>query len=414
MAFGSSIIARLGLDSRDFREGLAQAKGALSGFASQLGVGLSVAGIAGYTRELIAYGSTIQDLSERFNVGTTALQQFGNAGELVGTSLEGVARGFNKLEISQSRALAGNQAQIKAFDNLGISVEDLRSLSPEAIMLKMGKSSLNAADMVTVLGKSALELRPLLQGLGDGSIKLGDAIDANIIRRLDEADDTFKKFGQTLKLFGAQAIDALALNFKGMAVDIEAMVKVIKEGFDPKNFNLQAQARNVMQFRDILAGRGPSKKMWDDYETERARGMVKDLHTPMELRNPKTASGAADQDKRLLLSLKDLAEKGPTMAHDLGGGRYAPNTGTAQSIYNADQARKVMDLEEQARRVNLTGISPTGESAEGLYNRADTIRQSIASYLKESDRGSLRSELDATNMAQNIAIMKDELQREEP
>src|SRR4051812_17675553 len=108
MAYGEKLIAYLGLDTAGFKTGIAGAESDLARFAGKIGLGLSVAGLASYTKEIVAYGTTIHDLGERFNVSTTALQQFGNAGELVGTSLEGVAKGLNKMEIAQSRALGGN------------------------------------------------------------------------------------------------------------------------------------------------------------------------------------------------------------------------------------------------------------------------------------------------------------------
>lgn len=208
-----NIIARLGLDTAGFKSGLKDARSALGGFASKLagafGISISVGAVTGAVEKILAYGKRIDDLSQRYQVNAGALQRLGNAAELNGSSLDGVAQGFNKLEISQSRALGGNQHMIKAFAALGVSVDDLRKLSPEEIMAKLGKSSMNAADMVAVLGKAALSLRPTLEGVANGTIKLGKAIDEVDVKKLAEAHDFFRKMGQNVTINAASGLSGL-------------------------------------------------------------------------------------------------------------------------------------------------------------------------------------------------------------
>ncbi|HEX3817035.1 MAG TPA: hypothetical protein VHW03_01965 [Chthoniobacterales bacterium] len=76
-------------------------------------------------------------------------------------------------------------------------------------MLKIGTSSLNAADLVAVLGRNALALRTTLANLADGSQALGDALDPALTGKLKSADDTFKIFGQTVEIRGARVLDVL-------------------------------------------------------------------------------------------------------------------------------------------------------------------------------------------------------------
>jgi hypothetical protein len=423
MGFGSSIIARLGLDSRDFREGIGSAMSSVKGLAGAVGISFSIAGVIGAAREIVDYGDKINDLSDRYNVNAETLQRIGNVAEKEGSSLEGFARGLNKLLISASGASAGNVELVKAFDDLGITVEDLRKLSPEEIMLKIGKGSMSASSLVKVLGKNALELRPTLKGIADGTKQMGDALSAIDIKKLDEASDILKGLYEKMKIEGGKAI-------VDMRDDVVRSMNANKQAFD----TAKSAAQDLFNVIRGLANHNYSSKGLDDFfdKANDVQRLLRGLGTANAVGvdakasfTSATASGP-DQDSRLLLSLKDLAEKGPgwgRVATRLGvrgwsegstawvGGTMAE--GTDEARYKADQARRVLDLEAQARRVNLTGISPTGETAAGLQNRADSIRATIASYLKESDRGTLRGEMDSTEMARNIAIMKDELQRED-
>jgi hypothetical protein len=401
MGAGEQLLARLGLDTSGFKAGLKDAHSSFEKFARTAGVGISVAGLAAGTRSIIEYGARVSDLAKRYEVSTDAIQKFGDAAVENGSSLEGVAKGFNKLEIAISRGLGGNQRIIKSFAALGVTLDDLRSLSPEEIMKKLGSSSLNAADMVTVLGKSALELRPLLQGVADGSIELGGAIEAGMIKQLKEANKTIEKFGAGLRIFAGQGLAAFGLQFKGVGIDAAAAFKVIREGLSGKNFfSISAQLDAFKKLRDIAGGGGPSKQMWEAYETDRARAMVSDLRSPMELRNPKTdaaipkSKAELDAEKkdreRNELSLKELAENGPgwgKAATHQGWRHWEGSTmaqGTDQSRYFAAQARLVEQLEAQAKTGRLTGIWQGGQSPDQLMSRADAIRQILP--IKESEK----------------------------
>src|SRR4051812_3185992 len=93
----------------------------------------AVAGLSAAVTGLIEYGDKIYDLGQRYGVTTDALQKFGNAAEKEGSSLEGVAQGFNKLIIAQSKALGGSSELQTHFANLGITLDDLKKLSPEEL-----------------------------------------------------------------------------------------------------------------------------------------------------------------------------------------------------------------------------------------------------------------------------------------
>jgi hypothetical protein len=386
MGFGATLMARLGLDTSGFKTGITGVESTLNQLAGKLGLGLSIAGLTAYTKDIIAYGSTIQDLAERFKISSRTLQQFGNAGELVGTSLEGVAKGFNKLEIAQSSALSGNSVLLKAFKNLGITVEDLKTLSPDQLMQKLGKSSLNAADLVKVLGKNALELRPLLKGLGDGSLELGDAIDEGLIQKLDEADDTLKRFAQDAKIVSAGILGNIAAGFKTAKNDVADIFKGVGD-----LISAQFRGQFASSKEEFLRAGKDAKSALDllfrgRNEGARASGGASGKDAPQV-----QSDAEKKARQRELLTVDELVNAGARYGrpateqgwHGWLGGTMA--TGTAQAIYEAEQARKVKDLEAQAKRVALTGVSPTGESAHQLYTRADEIRQSIGS-LKDSEK----------------------------
>jgi hypothetical protein len=407
MGFGDTIIAKLGLDIAGFQSGLKSSEGFLAGFAKRaaglLGISVGLSGLESSVNKLVEYGAHVQDLSERYGVNAEALQRLGNAAELNGSSLEGVAKGFNKLEIAQSRALAGSDKQIQAFTDLGVSVDDLKKLSPEEIMLKLGKSSLNAADAVTILGKSALELRPTLIGVANGTVQLGRAVDAIDIKKLKEAKDYFEKLGQGFTVNAASGLIGLSSIFrsdtwKEAAREQESSAKsffgalkaIVHGNLSEASTELQNFKRAAVDVFSTLSSGKPASQ-GDKPAGKPSKG-------PADLLAERLAT--IDKGDRLNFSLKELAARPSVFS----------NEQSIQEWWAGDQARKVMSLESEGRRQ-----SAAGDRFGGALNidRADQVRSSVNS-LNSNERGGggniepilQRSELHLQNIA--AEFQKDE------
>jgi hypothetical protein len=394
MSSGEQLLARLGLDTSGFKAALKDAHSSFTSFASKLGVGVSIAGFANEIQKLLEYGKRIDDLSKRYDVNAEALQRLGNAAELNGSSLEGVAKGFNKLEIAQSRALAGNESLLKSFLALGINVDDLRKLSPEEILVKIGKSSMNAADLVKVLGKSALDLRPVLAGLADGTIQYGKAISDVDIKQLKEADATWKTTGQTIEILTGKI---LAFNIaQGMSAQKSAAqtyYDILHGNFSKFVHDMVATAKAEIGILvpTIGAAAGTVKGLLeDDKKSGGDTGKRRKFASTGEGKSKAELDAEKKERERDQLSLKDLQTEGAQFGKRNADGTVTANTGTPQMIYAAQQARLVEQLEGQAKQVRLTGFSPTGETSGQLLSRADAIRQTLPIKESEKDVGIYR------------------------
>lgn len=420
MSPGDQLLARLGLDTTGFKAGLKDAHSSFEKFARAAGVGISVAGVEEASRSLIEYGAKVYDLGQRFGVSTTAIQKFGNAAEENGSSLEGVAKGFNKLDIAISKALGGNGQLIKAFADLGVTVTDLRTLTPEELMLKIGKSSMNASDMVKILGKSALELRPTLAGLADGTIEFGEAIDSAMIQKLKEADKFWRQVWNNIRVVAASALGSIIGEvkfittgvvgmFNSMGTAVTAQFNAIKAAatgnFGEVKRQMEIAAKAGREFNNFAFGERPDKA---------GPGPSRQFTPTGDGTAPKSKAQLDAEKKereRDQLSLKDLAEKGPHSAYNQGD-YYVQSNGTAQMIYAAQQARLVEQLEAQAKQVRLSGVSPTGETSASLLSRADAIRQTLPIKETEKEVGIYRQAFkeSLSGVEEKLDNIRDELE----
>jgi hypothetical protein len=224
--------AKFGSDAE--REANEAGRKAGEAFAQNIGdkiqKALAALGLGKLVHDVIEYGDKVQDLSDRYGIAATTVQRFGNAAEKNGSTLEQVADGFNRLNVASSKALGGNTAYIKAFDELGVSVKDLETLQPDQLMLKIGAGSLNAADLVKVLGINAASLRPTIEGLAHGTIAFGDAISDVDIAQLSAADDAMKTLKQSVTILVGSGLGNFFTNLQTSTAELTGRVMALGEG----------------------------------------------------------------------------------------------------------------------------------------------------------------------------------------
>ena len=114
--------------------------------------------------------AAIDDLSKRTGVSSSALQAYQFAADQSGVSIETFGKSLQKLTINLGEAQTGNGAAIKAFTDLGLSVQELSTLSPQVAFEKIAASiaalpnpAQQAAAAVSLFGKSGVDLVPVFQ-----------------------------------------------------------------------------------------------------------------------------------------------------------------------------------------------------------------------------------------------------------
>lgn len=278
----------VGADTSGFSTGMQALRAEVAGTATAIqrdfsaalslgGIGVGLIGVQA-VKELAEYGSRIQDLTERFEQNkekqaefATSLQQIGNVAAQNGSSLDTVAQALNRLDVARSKALSGNDQLLESFARLNVTEADLKNLSLDQILLKIGGSSFNAADAVKVLGRNGTELRSTLQGLAAGSLQLSSAIDSGTIAALDRADDKLKQVGQTFRVFFAEALAQAVRGAGNIGIVIEGLFANMAQNTRTAwNGFAGLVTGDMARFRKAMAdAAGPSassqlKKEWED------------------------------------------------------------------------------------------------------------------------------------------------------
>jgi hypothetical protein len=240
--------AKLALDASGFDRGLLQAQSSVRQFAKQAG-GL-IAGAFAFDKIISGFSSAIekgdqlQDIAEKFGVSASKLQLLGNAASVYGSGIDQVSAGLNKLSLAQQKALAGDAGLGKTFEEVGISLADLKTMKPEDVLLKISDSFASGANegrqfiiVNELLGKAQTDLIKVLNQGSAAIIDQGNAIGVwsdDTIAQLSAASDSLKTFQNTFVIiFGdlAAFINPIIESFKQFAEEIGMVGYALKTAF---------------------------------------------------------------------------------------------------------------------------------------------------------------------------------------
>lgn len=103
-------------------------------------IGGAAAGLVGFAKSAADAADKIGDLSSRYQIGSETLQVYGAMVEAAGGSMEDAAAGIGKFKKAMNEATHGGKEQAEAFAGLGISLKQLKKMTPEEAMLKMSEA----------------------------------------------------------------------------------------------------------------------------------------------------------------------------------------------------------------------------------------------------------------------------------
>ena len=144
------------------------------------------------------YGDTVDKTSQKLGISKQKYQELDYVMQLCGTSLEQNQAGFKTLQNKISDATNGGEEALAMFEGLGLTLEDLQTMSVEDVFVKtvnglqdMEEGADRSALAVDLFGKAGQNLAPLLNMTADemadamqtaedyGMVMSDDAVDAS-------------------------------------------------------------------------------------------------------------------------------------------------------------------------------------------------------------------------------------------
>lgn len=166
------------LRDKKFRNALSSSGRYLKSFAKSAalaGAAVGAAAIGGIAVGIRAYmrmGDELDKMAARTGLSVEALSELKHAATQSGTDLAAVEKGVRRMQKSLVDAQSGLQTSRDAFENLGLSVEQLGKMTPEEqftavteALADVEDATLRAGLAQNVLGKSGAALLPMVENV---------------------------------------------------------------------------------------------------------------------------------------------------------------------------------------------------------------------------------------------------------
>ncbi|MGH9161492.1 MAG: hypothetical protein ACRD2X_16115 [Vicinamibacteraceae bacterium] len=185
----------------------------LTKMAGPLAAAFSVQQVISFGKSVIDLGGDINDLSQKTGLSIKAVQQFGFAAEQGGSDIETVGKAVNNMA---RQVIDGSSTTKRALDNLGLSFDDIKKLSPEDAFIKVAKAIASTTDpmvqshaAMSLFGRAGAELLPAIK---DGFLEVAESaatMSDDTVKALARAGDEIDKFQHNLTIATGTSIAAI-------------------------------------------------------------------------------------------------------------------------------------------------------------------------------------------------------------
>lgn len=186
-----------------------------------LGVGVTLAAIGSLASKTLQAGDALNKASIKAGVSAEAISELAYAASLSGVELTGLSTSLRFMQKSLSEAATGGKEQVRALDALGLSVKELKALSPDRQfevlgdrISKLKDPSDKARAAMVLLGRAGVDLLPLFEQGAEGvrkmreeAQKVGQSFSKEQLQKLTDAKDSVDRLGMS---FGALATTLLS------------------------------------------------------------------------------------------------------------------------------------------------------------------------------------------------------------
>ncbi len=139
-----------------------------------ISLGLIVQQVVQLGTEALATAENLVRMSQRTGVSAGTLSVFGLAAKETGVDMDAVGMAITRLDKAQADAANGAAKPKKAFESLGITFQQLKTLTPDQLMVLVANKlsaiespATRAQTAINLFGKAGAQLIPLLNRIAD-------------------------------------------------------------------------------------------------------------------------------------------------------------------------------------------------------------------------------------------------------
>jgi hypothetical protein len=196
-------LQKIATESKSATTSLSGMVGTASRLAGMFGIAFGVGAVVGFGKQLLNTADTLTKLHDKTGISVEGLQKFQVAGDDAGNTVEELAKSVNMM---QNRLAGGDASAIGALNKMGLSLSELKRLSPDQQFMEIASAireiqdpaeQVNAA--MDVFGRSGAEILPTIKRGFDDLKDASVGMSAEAVKALDETGDAIDRLWRTSK-----------------------------------------------------------------------------------------------------------------------------------------------------------------------------------------------------------------------
>lgn len=367
-------------------------KGAAVGFVASLGVGAIIQA----TKAGLDYAASLGETAQQLGVTTKFMQEFRFAATQNGASVEEADNALGKFSVTLGKALDGQKSAVKAFSDLGISIDSLAGASDAQrfelvadAIAKIPDPARRSAAAFEIFGRGAKAILPTLESGAQGFRNLaqeaqryGLVLSQDAIQQADAVADKIDVLNQVLN---ANISAAVANNANAIMGLVGALIQVVNWAGQATDYWQRWQiALNYRSARRVLAlpdwATTPEQRAQAKKDMASAQGEIDAMDGRQRRRNaPSWAQGSIASISNLESRPKPIAVPrfGGGVPRISGGGSL-PRIRSLSSTVEREVADPIADGMKRAIEGLDTSIDDFNERfRDGFEGGTDELIKSI-------------------------------------
>ena len=243
--------------------------GSALGTAAKVGAGVITAATAALaaggaafvksSNEVAQYGDNVDKMSQKLGLSTKSYQEWDYVMQLAGTDMGSMTTGLKTLTNKLDDAKNGSDEAKGMFEKLGISMEDINTMSREDLFAKtiegfqgMADSTDRAALANDLFGKSGQNLAPLFnqsaeatKGLIEQANQYGMIMSGDAVKASADFEDALTRMQSTMTGAKNALIAEFLPSLTSMMDGVSMLVSGDKNGFDKISEGVDELVKNI-------------------------------------------------------------------------------------------------------------------------------------------------------------------------
>ena len=239
------------------------ATGRMAGsFASAIGGVFAVGFLRQATMRMVAHADAIDKMAKRMESTTDTAQRFDFAASQNGATIGEIEKAFMRTAASMEGAKQGLTTQMRAFQAFGITLQQIKTSTPEEIFLKIaeaiekaGGALDKAKSLQDIMGRGGRQLVPaFVSGFAATAADAPEPIDAETITNLADFNDQLDRLKREALPFAAKAVGLLADVIEQAIPKNDIELPIHKKAIVATTFALSEEIRSKLD-SDTMAQR---------------------------------------------------------------------------------------------------------------------------------------------------------------